>query len=389
MKIKMQKRKHTPAQNLADWVKNPTARAPLAVTSLGAASIKLSADAGKAKDQLLRFLSDLPKEVREAAVDAPADGLGDTVTKFRISNKRVDSYDSTIAPEGWELADFRANPIVLFAHDSNDLPVGRDIGVHVRQGDDAALIGVTRFVSAELDAFGARVGNFVRAGILRATSVGFEPLEWEISDRDDGESWIPAIDFTKTRLREYSIVPVPANADCLVDEERLASFGIQRRDVDSLIESAFEGRIALASRADLEAVHARRKRSLTIDLGALGKFSLRAEGDVQDEATKAEDPAMPEAEAGDGMCPECGFEAKLEMFVKPMASAEGEPVQEDEVTKSLSDDQLIAELKRRGLETKPGSLDNDEEELTEEEARAVAEQLADEEDFDELGRLPE
>jgi len=347
----------------AQWTRKPTKGATLELPGRATDVITLSRDAGKARDQIANLLRDAPTAVREAAVEADATGLGDIVAKVTISTERVDSYDSTLAVNGWEVGDFQRNPVVLYAHDQSGVPVGRDIGVHVREGLDGnsgALIGVTRFVSEELDPFGAKIARFVAAGILRTTSVGFEPLEFEIAeDRDTGDSWFAPIDFTKQRLREYSWCAVPANPDCLVDNARLAKHGITRRDVDEMLERAIENTDSLfVPRRELVALkRAAVGTRVVVDLGALGSFQLtpvRApvadEDNVANPEAYADDEnAHPEDDGADGavraegeddpsdpevmlMCPDCGAQRAAVDFVvvEPEAedegSAEGEPV---------------------------------------------------------------
>lgn len=141
------------------------------------------------------------------------------VSSFIISTASIDRMDDTISVEGWEMDNFRANPVVPFNHsryngDLSGAPVGRDIGAFK---GDGALYGVTRFANKDMSPLGHSIGLMVKNGLLNATSVGFRALEYEIAeDRDDGKSWIPPINFTKTELLEYSIVTVPANQDCLV-----------------------------------------------------------------------------------------------------------------------------------------------------------------------------
>ncbi len=348
----------------AQWTRKPTKGATLELPGRATDVITLSRDAGKARDQIANLLRDAPTAVREAAVEADATGLGDIVAKVTISTERVDSYDSTLAVNGWEVGDFQRNPVVLYAHDQSGVPVGRDIGVHVREGLDGnsgALIGVTRFVSEELDPFGAKIARFVAAGILRTTSVGFEPLEFEIAeDRDTGDSWFAPIDFTKQRLREYSWCAVPANPDCLVDNARLAKHGITRRDVDEMLERAIENTDSLfVPRRELVALkRAAVGTRVVVDLGALGSFQLTpvrapvADDDVvanpeayaDDESAHPEDDGTGDAARADEatdepevmlMCPDCGTQRAAVDFVvvEPEAedegSAEGEPVDEE------------------------------------------------------------
>jgi phage head maturation protease len=371
----------------AQWTRKPTKGATLELPGRATDVVTLSRDAGKARDQIAALLRDAPKEVREAAVEADATGLGDVVAKVTISNERVDSYDSTLAVDGWDVSDFQRNPVVLYAHDQSGVPVGRDIGVHTRAGVDGAagaLIGVTRFVSEELDPFGAKIARFVQAGILRTTSVGFEPLEFEIAeDRDTGDSWFAPIDFTRQRLREYSWCAVPANPDCLVDGARLAKHGITRRDVDELLERAIENTDSLfVPRRELVAL----KRAATgtrviVDLGALGSFQLtpvrapvaaddnvaNPEAYADDEDAHPEDDGTGDAARAEGdmpeepevmlMCPDCGTQRAAVDFVvvEPEAedegSAEGEPAEGEgmgEGEGELNEDEARADLEDDG-----------------------------------------
>lgn len=203
-------------------------------SQLPLSSIVLGATSALRTEAMALLMRGAPTEIRDSAI-AKLDNAeaGDVVTRFTISTGRVDSYDSTVNPKGWDLIDYRANPVVLFAHDADSLPVGIDVGCHLSQ-DGTELIGVTKFVSASLDEFGAKVGRFVAAGILRATSVGFEPIEQKQSDRE-AQGWFVPVDFVRQKLREYSICPVPANADCLSNSRHLSQHGLEERDLLDLL----------------------------------------------------------------------------------------------------------------------------------------------------------
>ena len=49
---------------------------------------------------------------------------------------------------------------------------------------------------------------------MKATSVGFLRLAWSFAKGTDG---VGGIDFHEAELLEFSIVPVPANADCTLN----------------------------------------------------------------------------------------------------------------------------------------------------------------------------
>ena len=62
--------------------------------------------------------------------------------RFCFSDGSVDRMNDTIAAAGWDLTDFQANPVALWAHDSSAPPIGgaRNVGV---EGD--RLLGDIEF----------------------------------------------------------------------------------------------------------------------------------------------------------------------------------------------------------------------------------------------------
>lgn len=129
---------------------------------------------------------------------------------FVASNARIDSMGDTIDPKGWELADFKKNPVVLFAHDSRSLPVGKVTAVKVSGAD---LVADVEFLPEGLDEFADKVAAMVKAKFLNAVSVGFQALDME--PRFDKAGQFVGYNFLRQALRELSIVPVPANPDAL------------------------------------------------------------------------------------------------------------------------------------------------------------------------------
>lgn len=140
-----------------------------------------------------------------AADSVKADGDGYTWT---ISTGSVDRDRDTLAVAGWDLADFRKNPVVLWSHDRNIPPIGKAESILVSGG---AL--KSRMVFAEKGSYplADTVRALVDQGIVRATSVGFLPQEWEFNDKRGG------YDFTRQALLEFSLVSIPSNPEALAD----------------------------------------------------------------------------------------------------------------------------------------------------------------------------
>ena len=156
---------------------------------------------------------------------------------FVLSDATVDRYGDTIDPHGWDLSDFRNNPIALFGHDGM-FPVGKWANVRVEKDQLLAdLIPAQKGTSARID----EIVSLVEQDILRTVSVGFKPIEYE--PRKGG-----GINYKKQSLLECSVVGVPANPAALAvakslhlspDTIRMA-FGEQatERDVESPGEHA-------------------------------------------------------------------------------------------------------------------------------------------------------
>lgn len=155
---------------------------------------------GETPDASLSLRKDYIAEIK-AAPDA-------RTIDFTISTGSVDRDRDTIAAEGWKLAAFKKNPTVLWAHDYSMPPVARASKIHV---EDNALKATAEFAPADIYPFAETIYQLLKSGFLKATSVGFRPLT-NAFNADRG-----GMDFLTQELLEFSIVPVPANADCLME----------------------------------------------------------------------------------------------------------------------------------------------------------------------------
>ncbi len=133
---------------------------------------------------------------------------------FTISDETVDRDRDIISLNGWELDNFKNNPVVLFAHNSRDLPIARAVSTFKR---DKKLKSKAEFTPRDLNPLGDTVRRMVEDRFLRATSVGMLPKEWEFADNEEDENRKFGINFLKQELLEWSIVPIPANPSALID----------------------------------------------------------------------------------------------------------------------------------------------------------------------------
>lgn len=132
---------------------------------------------------------------------------GGPVRSFVITTGNPDRERDVVNPDGWELDNYRANPVVLFGHDYRSLPVGKCPDM---RKDGGRWIADVAFPPAGVYAFADSVRGLVDFGALNAVSVGFDPLEWTYDEERGGYN------FQRQELLEFSIVPVPANAEALM-----------------------------------------------------------------------------------------------------------------------------------------------------------------------------
>lgn len=133
------------------------------------------------------------------------DGTG---LDFVLSDATVDRYGDVVEASGWDLRNFKKNPIALFGH-SSGFPIGKWTNLRIEGGK---LIGRLNLAAKGTSQRIDELISLVEQGILRAVSVGFRPLASEPIDPD--KPW-GAQRYTKHELLETSLVSVPANPAAL------------------------------------------------------------------------------------------------------------------------------------------------------------------------------
>lgn len=124
------------------------------------------------------------------------------------SAETKDRDGDILVADGADLSAYRKNPVVLWAHDYKALPVGKAIDIQSVSGK--GLKARVQFAPMGIDPHIDAVRQLWAGGFLNAASVGFIPTQSEPhADKAAG------FRFTKWQLLEFSIVPVPANADAL------------------------------------------------------------------------------------------------------------------------------------------------------------------------------
>lgn len=121
-----------------------------------------------------------------------------------VSTDFQDRQGEVINQDGWDLDFYKSNPVVLWAHDYCQLPIGACENIEVKEGK---LVAEGKFAPAEANPFAQQVRQLYDGGFIKATSVGFIPKRMEGNIIFEAE------------LLEFSFVPVPANPFALTLEK--------------------------------------------------------------------------------------------------------------------------------------------------------------------------
>jgi HK97 family phage prohead protease len=125
--------------------------------------------------------------------------LGERQIMVVASDPTLDRTKDVMRPEGCVLDNYQNNPIVLASHDPTQ-PIG-SAKAAIRNGRVEALID---FAPAGISAKADEFCGLAKAGVLRAVSVGFDPIEYAPNKAG-------GYDYNKWELMELSLVAVPAN----------------------------------------------------------------------------------------------------------------------------------------------------------------------------------
>ncbi len=155
------------------------------------------------------YVSASPFEVKEVSPE-------ERVLQFIGSDENPDRDNDIIEVTGWELGNYRKNPVFLWAHDYRFPPVGRAVNVAKEGG---RLVFDVQFPARGVFPFADLVYDLYRDKFLRAVSVGFIPKKYETRDDDDVKDlpeWQRGRRYKKQELLELSAVPVPSNPNALM-----------------------------------------------------------------------------------------------------------------------------------------------------------------------------
>src|ERR1700689_442543 len=139
-----------------------------------------------------------------------------------ISTEDTDRSGEIVKQSGWELNNYKNNPIVLWGHDYYSLPIGVCTETYLTEKNGVPALGARGvFLSADINPLAQQVRKLYDFGLSKGegvgctTSVGFIPKEFDENARNT---------ITKAELLEFSFVPIPANQGVGPAEGRALTF---------------------------------------------------------------------------------------------------------------------------------------------------------------------
>lgn len=151
-------------------------------------------------------------------------GLGEP--SITITTNAVDRHRDRVFPEGAKTDVYMQNPVVLFGHNYDALPVGTCTSL---QSTESGIKATWKWL--EGDAFADRVKNAWDQGVLRAASIGFIPKKHEFDEERKG------YDIKEWELLEFSIVPIPANPEAVRTLKSLGLLDLPESDADAKVKT--------------------------------------------------------------------------------------------------------------------------------------------------------
>ncbi len=128
-----------------------------------------------------------------------AKDLGEGIIEAIVASESEDRHGEVLELKGLDTSKYMQNPVVLWAHDYSQPPIGKTLSIRKSKGK---LVAKIQFAINE-DSFAHKIYKLYKGGFMKAFSIGFIPKEMDENR------------YTKAEMIEHSSVPIPANPEAL------------------------------------------------------------------------------------------------------------------------------------------------------------------------------
>lgn len=147
---------------------------------------------------------------------------------FRISDESVDSHGTVFKLDGWDLSEFRANPIVTYGHpDTSSTDPNVIIGRGEISQDSTGLYSTLEYDME--NPLAKEVKRKIDSGFIRMASIRAYVEDARMGDESKGED--PSVlFFTKNRLLDWGVVMHASNKNAS-KRELVRAFNIEDKPI--------------------------------------------------------------------------------------------------------------------------------------------------------------
>lgn len=209
-------------------------------------------------------MTKLRKLIR-ADISANTDGLGDDEVEVIMSTAALARDGHVLIPAGARLDNYRANPIVLWSHNS-DIPLGNveDIAI---EGD--MIRARVRFAPLGISDEADKYRGLVKAGVVRAVSVGFDPIVGEPIDPRKPKG---GQRFSEWELWELSFCSVPVDSGALVTARAHGDTDMADNPTDTVGTPSTPAPVVRSAAAPATRAHRNAKVAFTRGVYSIGEL---------------------------------------------------------------------------------------------------------------------
>jgi len=125
-----------------------------------------------------------------------------------MTTNEVDRDKDIVETSGIDTKNFEENPVVLWAHDPSQPPIGAVIELDKQKN---MMLGTVKFADTPR---AQEIFDLYEQGIMKTWSIGFSGKQIDYLKSEEGD--IMGYHFKESELLELSAVPIPANPSALV-----------------------------------------------------------------------------------------------------------------------------------------------------------------------------
>lgn len=165
--------------------------------------------------KILYKLDDGQEVFEHELKDVVVKSVGDYEIEMIGTTEAVDRDGDVISLDGWDMKNYKKNPVVLPSHNYGSPAIGRTTKLK-REGNK--LIFRIEFPQEGIYPLADIYRKLYKSGFMNASSVGFIPKDYTLGD---GSKDSPRRTFLKQELLEISLVSVPSNPEALLEAKEM------------------------------------------------------------------------------------------------------------------------------------------------------------------------